>query len=121
MGEFSNINKDTKINKNNIDLYYKFMEDKQINKNKKIINSWFNSIGNSRLVSLASYLNLTLEELTKFVTNDYDNGIGFDRNILKSYIFGVRDILEPSSEYAKEIKQSLSYQNYLQERGLIAQ
>ncbi len=103
------------INKNNLHLYYKFISNEDLEKYSLILNDVFMDRYIFIYKELFEESSLTYPYfLVKKTTQIYNIDGGL---ILKSFVLDVQDILKPIHEYLKEIKQSLSYQNYLQEKS----
>lgn len=95
------------ITKDNIHLYYEFLSPDALSSLKENTKAGLSSILQERINILSSNLNIDDKSF-----GEHFKVASEGRWINKSFIFGVKDTLEPIDEYITEIKQSPAYINY---------
>ena len=95
------------ITKDNIHLYYEFMNDNDLNKYSSLISKSLNS----RFGAIYSCLDLDVASLQSNMKFEY-----IRRDIVGQFVFGVKDNLKPVKNYIQNIKESTEYGKYLTAR-----
>lgn len=87
------------INKDNIHLYYEFMSDEELEKNRNLILSIFEERANF----IVSTVNLPSKSV------DY----GYEGH----FVLCIKDALQPIDDFIKEFKESKQYKEYLENKS----
>lgn len=98
-------NKLVTITKDNIDIYYEFMGDEDLEKYTEIINPILGSRYNTVFHRFFSILKLS--DFSYFEYSDNYKGL-----IYRQCLFGINDTLKPIDEYIEDIKASNEYKEY---------
>jgi hypothetical protein len=94
------------ITKDNIALYYEFMDDEDLEKHKDI---------------LSVILCQRRADIVKIIDFENHSNITLDNTMLKTIkweCFGIKDNLKPIDEYIEEIKGSSEYKEYIESKGV---
>lgn len=110
---YSHSIKDIEINKNNIHLYYEFMNKEELETHSSLLNdillNRFHNVRNT----------IRVEDKKFEPLKDYDIDLAEkSNNYIYASIFGVKDNLQPIEKYIDEIKNSDGYKNYVGENTL---
>lgn len=98
------------INKENISLYYEFMNKEELIKNRNLIFS----IISERFEKMKEILNYC-EDLIYRKDNNIISLETIDNFIVSFSVFGIKDTFEPLEKFTEEIKQSKKYEEYKKE------
>ena len=92
------------INKDNIHLYYKFMNDEDLIQNSEILNDLLVC----RFHKICSLLSVSAPMLHSYSSYNYYNAF-----FVKQFIFGIKDNLNPIEDFIEDIKNSNEYKSFI--------
>lgn len=101
------------IDKDNIYLYYEFMNDEDLEKYSCLLSDIFNN----RLIQAFKNLSFSSDQIHIFLCKYTLQILSKDRYIKSSCIFGTKDTLKPIDEYIADIKESEAYKEYLAKKS----
>jgi hypothetical protein len=106
--EIKNYISNFEITTDNIQKYYQFMSDEDLEKHGNILSDVFQN----RLNYLFKNLKFKDDEYHIFLCKYTLQKLSLDRWIKSSLVFEVKDTLKPIDEYLEEIKKSDTYKDY---------
>lgn len=101
------------VTKDNIHLYYEFMNDNDLIKYQNILST---AIDN-RLKNVFRNLNFKSDMFHTFLCKHTQQKLSNDRYVISSIVFGIKDTLKPVLEYTEEIKRSEQYKEYINNKA----
>lgn len=97
------------ITKDNIHLYYEFMENDDLEK----YNSLLDDILKDRIIKIHTFLNI---DFLEFIDN-YIDACFVNDNYISLSCFKIKDTLIPINEYIEQIKLSEQYKEYINNKA----